>query len=124
MLADPLLMSGAARLPTDTKLEHCAIVVLVLFVMPVVFTPLVVEVWVPGPVVVTPERKEYPCFSAADRYGTVTTNAASSIRAATIRAAALWDLRAGAGVPNPPSTGNERPVTRPIFKQHGLARPR
>lgn len=57
-MADPFLMPGAARFRTDTRVEHCWIVVLAVPVALALLSPLAVDVWVPGPVVVSPERKE------------------------------------------------------------------
>ena len=57
MAAEPLAMSGAARLRTETTLEQL-VEVLKLEVFTVV---------VPGPLVVNPEKIEYPCRIADAR---------------------------------------------------------
>ncbi len=103
-------MSGAARLFMETMLEHWAAV------LPVGLDNAVVEYWVPGPVVVDPERMEYPCFSAEDRYGAATTKAARNMRAAAISPAARRPLLAGA-----PSSGTERPAPWLILKLGAVA---
>ena len=56
MSAEPFVMSGAVRLWTETTLEQS--VVLVELVRLVTSGGLVVEVWVPGPVTVEPDRTE------------------------------------------------------------------
>ncbi len=87
MLAEPFLMSGAARGLTETTLEQ-----LVFGVVTELEGPTVL-VCVPGPVVVSCEKKVRPCFRALERYGAPTTKAASNMRATTISAAARPEFR-------------------------------